>query len=66
MLYFNIKLVGACVFAAQVYTVYEYLRFGKVRWHKRVLWWLPNYIPQFIWDRLAVQSDDTESSPSKS
>ena len=66
LLYFNIKLVGACIFAAQVYTVYEYFRFGRVRWHRRVLWWLPDYIPSFIWDRLAVQSTSTDNNESSS
>merc|ERR1719245_1703702 len=63
-LWFQVKLVGGVIFAAQVYTVYEYLRFGKIRWIKRVLWWLPNYLPEFMMTKLKDLSDKIEQRQS--
>ena len=52
MLYFNLRLIGGTIFFLQVYSVYGYFRFGKVRWIDRVLWWIPNYLPQSVNDKL--------------
>ena len=41
LLIFNVKFLGAGICFAQMYTAYEYFRYGKIKWVKRVLWWLP-------------------------
>ena len=52
MLYFNLRFIGGTIFFLQAYSVYEYFRFGKIRWIDRVLWWIPNYLPQSWNDKL--------------
>ena len=52
VLKFNVKLLAGSIFFLQLYSVYEYFRFGRIKWHKKVLWWLPNYLPQSWNDKL--------------
>ena len=48
LMQWNLRLLAGSIFAAQTYTIYEWFRFGQIRWHKRVFWWVPNYIPSWI------------------
>lgn len=61
MLWFNLKIIGGSIFFLQIYTVYEYFRFGKIKWINRVLWWIPKYLPQSINDKLKEISDNIDS-----
>merc|ERR1712087_43373 len=50
MMQYNLRIFAGSIFAAQTYTVYEWFRFGQIRWHKRVFWWVPNYVPVWLND----------------
>merc|ERR1712228_269715 len=58
LLKFNIKLIAGSIFFLQLYSVYEYFRFGKIKWYKKVLWWLPRYLPKSINDKLQSVGKD--------